>query len=83
MVDNLRVALERNLAQFEAAGLTDDAKATKAKLAELDKAAEPEPEAENLDRLTKAELLDLAAERGVEVDDSMLKAELVAALEED
>jgi hypothetical protein len=41
----------------------------------------PESEAERLDRLTKAELLDEAAARGVEADAAMTKAEIRAALE--
>ena len=41
----------------------------------------PEPEL-NLERLTKAELRGLAAERGLELDpDEMTKAEMIAAIE--
>jgi len=38
----LRLQLERDLAMFQAAGMAENAKATKARLAEFDK-AEPEP----------------------------------------
>jgi hypothetical protein len=35
----------------------------------------------NLDKMTKAELIEEAAKRGVEVSESMTKAEIVAAIE--
>jgi hypothetical protein len=41
----------------------------------------PKSEAERLDAMTKAELLEEAATRGVEVDAAMTKAEIRSALE--
>jgi hypothetical protein len=38
---DLRAALERSVTAFESAGLDDDVKAAKARLAELDKAEAP------------------------------------------
>ena len=41
----------------------------------------PESESERLDRMTKAELLDEATSRGLEVDATRTKAEIRSALE--
>lgn len=43
---------------------------------------QPEPSEASTPKRTKAELLDEAAIRGIDVDDSMTKAELEAALGE-
>lgn len=44
--------------------------------------SEPLPDPAHLERLTKAELRGLAAERGLELDpDEMTKAEMIAAIE--
>jgi hypothetical protein len=42
---------------------------------------QPQAEEPDLDAMTKAQLQELAAERGVDVDDSMTKAEIREALE--
>jgi hypothetical protein len=88
MADALRNALECNLVIAEGAGQLERAARVKARLAELDKPSavteglgDPATREPALTDLTKAELRDLADQRGIEVDDSMLKAELVEALE--
>lgn len=75
-MSDLRPHLERNLVQAEALGQTARAKALKARLADLDEA----PEAPSMSN-TKAELLAAADAAGVDVDESMTKAEIIEALE--
>lgn len=71
---DLSVHLQTNLAQAEALGQTERAKALKAKLAELEAPALSMSD-------SKADLLAAAEAAGVEADESNTKAEILAALE--
>jgi hypothetical protein len=72
--DLTALALQRKL---EA---TDDPEKVKAYKKRL--AARPQPAPDDLTALKKDDLLDLAADRGVEVPSSATKADLIEALEE-
>lgn len=70
---DIRPHLERNLAQAEQLGQTERAKKLKARL------AEEEAPALSMSN-SKAELLAAAEAEGIEVDESMTKAEILEAL---
>jgi hypothetical protein len=76
MADLKLLAARRKAERFEAAGLADQAKAAKARLAELEKPDEGLSMAN-----TKDELLEAATAAGVETDEGMTKAEILKALE--
>jgi hypothetical protein len=80
MADNdLRAALERNLAAFESAGMTEDVKAVKARLAELEKADESEAELDARYFVAASGVLEASAEP---VLGELKKADLLALAEE-
>ena len=72
---SLRVHLVRNLARAEQLGQTERAKALKSRIQDLDDA----PAAPSMAN-TKDELLAAAQAAGVDVDESMTKAEILEAL---
>jgi len=83
----LRLELERSLARYEGAGMTDEAKATKARLAKLPTVEAPAeaPEAEdfgtgNYEDRTVAQLKALAESKGLSTSGS--KADLIDTLRE-
>jgi len=69
--------LRRNLVQAEQLGQTERAKRIRARLAGLERPDKP------VDKMNKSELVAEAEARGVEIDESLTKAEIVAVLSEE
>jgi len=74
--DLIALALQRKL------DATDDPEKVKALKKRLKERPAPVPLVDDLEALTKADLLDLAADHGVEIPSSAKKAEIIEAVKE-